>query len=135
MENLGCRASLAPSAAHEVCFPGRLVYPFKFLMKHYPIRSQSHGGQKVFVERASRWDAEERSLGWHRQYDDVKRGDRFTRAPGSLHEFDDATFDQQFMIERLSGIGVFREPPSWATGPRDSFGGTTTQRAGIVVPS
>ena len=46
-KNCGCRVSLAASAGHDVCFPGRRVYPFKFLLKHYPIRSEEHGRRKV----------------------------------------------------------------------------------------
>ena len=122
-KNPRCGVSFAPSAGHDVCFPGRLVYPFKFLLKHYPIRSQSHGERKVFGERAPRWSQQERSLGWHKQYDGVTPGDTFIRDPATL-QVDDPTFDENYLIERLSGIGVFAEAPPWATGPRQPFGDT-----------
>jgi hypothetical protein len=120
-KNLRCAVSLAPSAGHDVRFPGRLVYPFKFLLKHYPIRSQAHGERKVFEEREPRWNSEERSLGWHRQYEHIERGDTFVRDPATLDYADEPTFDERYLIERLSGIGVFEESPPWATGPRQSF--------------
>lgn len=55
--------SLAPTAGHDVAFPGRLVYPHRFLLKHYAIRSQAHGERKVLGERKARFNAEERSFG------------------------------------------------------------------------
>ena len=66
-KNSGCAVSLASSAGHDLRFPGRLVYPFKFLLKHYPIRSEEHGRRKVLGERVPRWNHHERALGWHRQ--------------------------------------------------------------------
>jgi hypothetical protein len=113
--------SIAPSAGHDVRFPGRLVYPFKFLLRHYPIRSQEHGERKVFAERMGRWNPDERSLGWHRQYDGMPPGTSFLRDPATLENAAGRAFDEQYLIQRLSGIGVFGAPPSWATGPRERF--------------
>jgi hypothetical protein len=120
-KNPGVGVSLAPSAGHDVRFPGRLVYPFKFLLRHYPIRSQAHGERKVFADRARRWNQEERSLGWHQQYDHLTRGASLLRDPAAMQRVCGAEFEEQFLIERLSGIGVFDEAPSWATAPRQSF--------------
>jgi glycosyltransferase involved in cell wall biosynthesis len=117
-KNLGRRVSLAPTAGHDVGFEGRLVYPFKFLLKHYPIRSQAHGERKILAERKPRWNAEERSLGWHAQYDALETMGSFLRDPAELTQADDETFHQQYLVERLSGIGVFRDPPFWVTPPR-----------------
>jgi hypothetical protein len=115
----GAPVSLAPSAGHDVGFEGRRVYPYKFLLKHYPIRSQAHGRRKVLQERANRWNAGERALGWHRQYDGPGADpERFTRDPATLTRFDPETFAEAYLVERLSGVGVFAEPPLWATGPR-----------------
>jgi glycosyltransferase involved in cell wall biosynthesis len=106
--------SLVPSAGHDVRFAGRRVYPYKFLLKHYPIRSQAHGERKVLQERRARFSQQERMLGWHRQYDDVQT---FVRNPADLHRFDMRTFYDRWLIERLSGVGVFGRPPQWATPP------------------
>jgi glycosyltransferase involved in cell wall biosynthesis len=113
-KNLGRRVALAASAGHDVQFPGRRVYPFKFLLKHYPIRSQAHGERKVRHERAARYSREERALGWHRQYDDVRT---FLRRASELERFDPATFYERRLFERLSGVGIFERPPWWATPP------------------
>ncbi|HYP08577.1 MAG TPA: glycosyltransferase [Bryobacteraceae bacterium] len=117
-KNPRCRVELASTAGHDIRFSGRLVYPYKFLLKHYPIRSQAHGERKVFRDRAKRWSAEERALGWHKQYDDVPTAASFLRDPASLLRFDQATFYEQYLVERLSGIGIFQQAPWWSTGPR-----------------
>jgi hypothetical protein len=119
-KNCGCRVSLAASAGHDVRFPGRRVYPFKFLLKHFPIRSEEHGRRKVLADRTPRWNRDERALGWHRQYEDVMRAGTFLRDPATLQLFDEAGFAEQYLIERLSAIGVFDARPAWATGPRDA---------------
>jgi hypothetical protein len=111
-KQLGHRASLVASAGHDVAFPGRRVYPYRFLMKHYPIRSRAHGERKL-EDRARRWNAEERAMGWHRQYDGFTPRDAST-----MHRFDPSSFYEEFVIERLSAAGVFHEPPPWATSPR-----------------
>lgn len=74
---------------HDVRFDGRRVFPVRFLMRHYPIRSQTHGARKVMRERKGRFHADELALGWHRQYDHVSGPDHlFLRNPASLRPFD-----------------------------------------------
>lgn len=103
--------SLADSGGHEVRFPGRAVYPIKFLLKHYPVRSQAHGLRKVLRERVPRWDPAERAAGWHTHYDHVGPAHRFVRAPETLEYFDPQRFEANYLIERLSGIGLAPEEP------------------------
>lgn len=113
---LGVPVGLADSAGHDPRFTGRRVYPYKFLLKHYPIRSRAHGERKVLRDRASRWSPAERAHGWHQQYDGLAPQD-FVRDRRSLLRFDAGTFETRYLIERLSGVGVFERPPSWATAP------------------
>jgi 2-polyprenyl-3-methyl-5-hydroxy-6-metoxy-1,4-benzoquinol methylase len=105
-KNLGRSVSLAESGGHDVQFEGRRVYPYKFLLKHYPIRSQVHGERKIFLERKPRWDPEEKSTGWHVQYDEIKKDHIFLRSPPEVELFDEARFNRVYLVERLSGIGV-----------------------------
>ena len=45
----------------------------------------------------------------------------YNPASGSAEEllrFDDDTFYEQWVIERLSGVGIFDAPPAWATDPK-----------------
>jgi hypothetical protein len=99
---------LASSGGHEASFDGRRVFPFNFLLRHYPIRSQAHGERKVLQERRPRWSPAEKRRGWHNQYDQVEPETRFVRDPSDLHLFDERTFYRRFMFERLARIGIDR---------------------------
>jgi hypothetical protein len=111
----GRPVALAASAGHDVTFQGRKVFPYKFLLKHYPVRSQAHGLRKVRHDRAERWNAQERAQGWHRQYDAPMQ---FVRDPRTLIRFDPRTFREDYLLQALSGAGIFKRPPPWATPPR-----------------
>jgi len=108
-KNLGRPTRLAPSGGHEVEFDGRRVYPFKFLLKHYPIRSQAHGERKIFAERIARYSPEEKAMGWHHQYDQLDQGVSFLRQPPDVKFFDENTFLIDSLVERLSGVGINRQ--------------------------
>jgi len=100
---------LAWSGGHEVRFPGRRVYPFRFLLRHYPIRTQEQGERKVFADRLPRFNRFERLVrGWHTQYNDLRKEDSFIRDPTTLTPFDEKTFYQEYLVERLSGVGILR---------------------------
>ena len=43
--------SLADTGGHEARFKARRIFPIQFLLRHYPIRGQTHGVKKVFHER------------------------------------------------------------------------------------
>jgi hypothetical protein len=93
-------------SGHSVQFKKRRVFPYKFLLKHYPIRSQSHGERKIFAERKARFPPEERKKGLHIQYDMYEPGCSFLVDPKFLIRFEKEKFNAEFLIERLSGIGV-----------------------------
>ena len=102
------RVDCAINGGHTVEFPGRRVYPFKFLLRHYPVRSQEHGEKKVFQERLPRFNPELRRNGWHNQYDGFGPGHSFVQSPNTLLPFDPRTFYDEYLVERLSGIGIAR---------------------------
>jgi glycosyltransferase involved in cell wall biosynthesis len=79
---------LASSGGHDVRFPDRKVFPVRFILRHYPIRGQSHGERKVFHERRGRFLEEERARGWHIQYDEMSEGGSFIRDPSTLTPYD-----------------------------------------------
>jgi hypothetical protein len=100
------RVALADSGGHDVNFPGRRVYPLRFLLRHYPIRSQEHGQRKVIAERLARFNPDEReSRGWHSHYDALRGADNFLRNPAELLSFD-ANFETQYLTERLTGVAI-----------------------------
>lgn len=83
------RVDLHTHGGHQALFAGRKVYPEKFLIKHYPIRSQQHGERKIFQERIPRYTDAERAKNWHVQYD------RWERTNASfLHDPKDLMCDQ-----------------------------------------
>jgi glycosyltransferase involved in cell wall biosynthesis len=79
---------LVASGGHSAEFAGRHVFPIRFLLRHYPIRSQAHGERKVHQERIPRFTAAERQRGWHVQYDDVRAGMSFLYDVAALTKYD-----------------------------------------------
>jgi hypothetical protein len=108
-KNSGQTISTIASAGHDVLFAGRKVYPFKFLLKHYSFRSQTHGEKKVFRERKARWNPNERARGWHIHYNSMQDGHRFVQSAAEKLIFEEDHFNKTFLIERLSGIGTHRK--------------------------
>ncbi len=96
-------------SGHSIKFKERKVFPYKFLLKHYPIRSQSHGEKKIFIERKARFSPEERKEGLHTHYDEYEHGCSFLANPKDLIRFEKEEFNEEFLIERLSGIGIMRQ--------------------------
>ncbi len=115
-KNVG-RVDLATSAGHQAAFSGRRIFPYKFLLRHYPIRSQSHGEQKIFRDRIPRWDRHERVRGWHVHYNDVGPGQSFLRDPGELIEDRGPETQAFYLPEILTGAGISEhDVPDWALG-------------------
>ena len=99
---------LVASGGHEVRFEDRRVFPVRFILRHYPIRSHAHGQRKVFAERRPRFVEEERAKGWHLQYDSTSRDATFVRRSTDLQVYDD---------ERIARPDP---PPSRSGSPRRS---------------
>ena len=79
---------LISSGGHEAKFADRRIFPVRFILRHYPIRGQTHGERKVFHERRDRFLIHERAKGWHVQYDEVQEGASFLRDPSTLTPYD-----------------------------------------------
>jgi glycosyltransferase involved in cell wall biosynthesis len=105
-KNIGRQISLADSAGHEVIFDDRRTYPYKFLVKHYPIRSQKHGTRKVFHERRSRYIPSAVAKGWHVHYEAIPENHNFLIDVQKLIRFDVDKFYDSYMPQRLTGIGA-----------------------------
>ena len=96
------RVDLASTGSHEVSFADRKVFPFNFLMRHYPIRSVEQGLRKINQDRLPRYPADERLQDWHGHYRPV-HADDLVRSPTGLFHFDEH-FDERFLLERLTGF-------------------------------
>jgi hypothetical protein len=77
---------LSSHGSHRLTFNGLQIYPERWTLKHYPIRSQAHGEAKL-VERMARFDPAERARGWHVQYDHMRLPYNFLRDPKELIEW------------------------------------------------
>jgi glycosyltransferase involved in cell wall biosynthesis len=79
---------LASSGGHDVAFDGRRVFPLRFILRHYPLRSADHSRRKIVEERRPRFSSAERAAGWHVQYDDYTDPAATVRDEGSLERYD-----------------------------------------------
>jgi glycosyltransferase involved in cell wall biosynthesis len=101
---------LISSGGHDVKFEGKRIYPIKFLTKHYPLRSYDQANRKLYRDRFPRIVKEQVEKGWHVQYkafqqvSEIKAWRRY-----ELTTFSEDSFDTEFFIERISGIGIERE--------------------------
>jgi glycosyltransferase involved in cell wall biosynthesis len=98
----------ADSGGHDLAFAGRRVFPYKFPIRHYPLRSSAHARRKLFAERRARWSPEERARGWHTHYDHFHEGSSFLWDGSTLHRW--ATVDDELLLQRLSGVGLENNP-------------------------
>jgi len=100
--------SLSPSGGHDAQFSGRRVFPYKFILKHYPFRNSEQARRKVLKERKERFSPREREMGWHIQYDQYSDDSCFLWNEGQLVTFDDRDTRNHYMTELISGIGIVR---------------------------
>jgi hypothetical protein len=99
---------IASTGGHIASFAGRRVFPYKFVTRHYPIRSQAHGERKILQERQARWSPEERARGWHTHYDHYDETTSFIWNPADL--FDWRRVDDRLLLQRLSGATLPGNP-------------------------
>jgi hypothetical protein len=99
---------LAASGGHDAAFSGRRIYPFKFLMRHYPLRGPDQARRKIFEDRLPRQQGERVERGWHVHYDQLASDPRVATGwePHELLPWSEPMFHQEFLVERLSGIGI-----------------------------
>lgn len=83
--NWGQSIDLVSSGGHEARFPGRNVFPQKFLMKHYPYRTPEQARRKIETRLARRCHEEHRD-GWGVHYDE-KFPPGFLWDPAKLQEW------------------------------------------------
>jgi hypothetical protein len=115
-------ALLHPSGGHSVQLPDRRLCPVPFILRHYPLRGETHGRRKVFGERIERFAAEERAEGWHVQYDAYAAGDaQFLRDPADLVRWDPEAVRAQLLARASRDVLLARalRPGGAALGDMD----------------
>jgi len=98
------KIDLHSTGGHKVAFSGQKIFPIKFLLRHYPLRSQQQAEKKIFIDRLPRFYVGKKK-GWHNQYDHYRPGDSIIKKKEDLLFFNDH-FYNEFLIQRLSGIGI-----------------------------
>ena len=95
------RVDLATSGGHIAHFLTARDFRYRFLLKHYPIRSQEHGMRKIVTERRLRYSPHERQvLNWHTHYNKVDEHSNLTWRPEKLFRYDHDRFwvDHCFLV-------------------------------------
>jgi O-antigen biosynthesis protein len=109
-KNGGPPVDLVTDGGHNVKFDERRVYPLKFLTRHYSFRSRQQATDKVFRDRLPRVRKERTERGWHVHFDQFEHLESFE--PWQLAEltaYDENGFWHEYLVERLSGVGIERE--------------------------
>lgn len=90
----GRPVDLVSLAGHSIVFEGRKVFPIKFILRHYPVRSQAHGLKKVLQDRKARFNSREiRAFKWHTHYNGVAdENHNFIYDPSKLQKYDPDSF-------------------------------------------
>ena len=105
----GTKVCLSRTGGHEAQFLNRKIYPIKFLTKHYPLRSTQQAKKKIFIDRIPRFEKENREKGWHTQYNNISEECSFIYEKQYLINWNENFFMSDFLIERISGIGIIKE--------------------------
>lgn len=109
------RVDLSSSGGHEVQFENARDFPYKFLLKHYPIRSAEHGRRKVLTERRERWSPyEKQTLGWHTQYDDYDETSTFLWNPMNLKRWCPDIFRREDALLIMTDLVERRIAKGWS---------------------
>lgn len=85
------RVDLVGRGGHYVQFPGMKVFPYKFICKHYPLRSLGHASKKINFDRVARFSPSERAKGWHSHYDNINPME-VIHDWTALHEWSDESY-------------------------------------------
>jgi len=68
------KLDLGADGGHLLEYPGKKVFPLRFLLLHYPLRSHEHGMKKIYEERQNRYDQAALEQGWHCHYQKYQKG-------------------------------------------------------------
>jgi hypothetical protein len=64
---------LVTHGGHLALVKNPKLFPIRFILKHYPVRSIEQGTKKILAERITRYSKKEKAKDWHVQYDHHSR--------------------------------------------------------------
>ena len=91
---------------HHANFANQRIFPIKFLMKHYPLRSTQQAKEKLFKHRAPRIPREERGNRFRRY--DLSENAKYVNDEATFPVYDPQAFEAEYLLERISGVGILR---------------------------
>jgi hypothetical protein len=101
---------------HHAVTEGQRIFPLKFLMKHYPLRSVRQAKEKLFKNRVPRIPPQER--GQRFIHYDLSEGANYLKDKSAFDRFEPTQFAGEYLLERISGVGILRNRTSYATAAR-----------------
>lgn len=108
------RVDLASTGGHEALFAGAVDFRYKFLLKHYPLRSQEHAIRKVEEERHGRRSLfEAEVLGFHGQYSQLAERGYIFDPKADLMPWDDRTFWKDYGLIVMTDLVKSRLARGW----------------------
>jgi hypothetical protein len=105
---------------HHAVTEGQRIFPIKFLLKHYPLRSVRQAKEKLFKNRAPRIPPQERGQRFI-QYD-LSEGANYLSDESAFDRFEPSRFATENLLERTSGVGILRNRSGYATSAAPSRG-------------
>lgn len=101
--------NLVDSGGHVVSFEGKKVFSFKFLLRHYPLRSLAQMEKKIYKDRLPRFELGKRTRGWHIQYDKyIGEKEVSLWNQKELLEFNKLS-SEEYLLERLFTVNIEKE--------------------------
>lgn len=101
-KNLNKKVDLDFHFGHNVLFENRKVYPLKFLLKHYSLRSELQANKKIFVDRTPRYTVEEKAWGAHVHYNKIENTSILVLKEDYLEYKNDSDFYKKYFVEATS---------------------------------
>ena len=102
------RVDLKNGGGHNVQFPGRKLYPIKFLNKHYSLRSREQAEKKLVQHRLPRVQKELAERSWHSHINTLISQQAEGWKKEDLIEWTEGRFDSDYLLERISGVGILK---------------------------
>lgn len=111
------RVDLASSGGHEARFEGASDFRYKFLLKHYPLRSAAHAKRKIECERHGRRSPFEYDvLKFHTHYEAVANSGFDFEPRAGLIEWNEGSFWKDFGLLVMTDLLNSRIERGWIEG-------------------
>ena len=128
------RVNLTETGGHEAFFDGQQDFRYRFLLKHFSIRSASQGRNKLHRHRNARWDKyEKETMGWHEHYQSISSSYSSLIWPvEQLREFSQKSFHEEYGLVVASELAYFLSPLGSGRSVEPQYWSDPNQRAQLI---